>query len=71
MFSATFPEEIQRLAQQFLNNYIFLTVGIVGGACEDVEQEFHLVKKFDKTDKLLQMLQEAGKVFFFFFFYIL
>ena len=33
MFSATFPAQIQRLASEFLNNYLFLQVGIVGGAC--------------------------------------
>jgi superfamily II DNA/RNA helicase len=27
MFSATFPREIQRLAADFLHDYIFLTVG--------------------------------------------
>ena len=27
MFSATFPKEIQRLAGDFLSDYIFLTVG--------------------------------------------
>jgi ATP-dependent RNA helicase DDX3X len=26
LFSATFPKEIQRLAADFLHNYIFLTV---------------------------------------------
>ena len=29
MFSATFPAEIQRLASDFLDDYIFLTVGYV------------------------------------------
>ncbi|KAJ8371603.1 hypothetical protein AAFF_G00306890 [Aldrovandia affinis] len=39
MFSATFPEEIQRLAADFLKtDYLFLAVGQVGGACSDVEQ---------------------------------
>ncbi|KAJ9576018.1 hypothetical protein L9F63_007118 [Diploptera punctata] len=60
MFSATFPEEIQRLAWKFLNNYLFLAVGIVGGACSDVEQRFHLVAKFDKRPKLKNMLTQEG-----------
>ena len=38
MFSATFPEVIRNVAQVFLNNYIFLSVGVVGGACTDVDQ---------------------------------
>ena len=41
MFSATFPDDIQTAAQDFLEDYLFLTVGMVGGACSDVQQEFH------------------------------
>ncbi len=41
MFSATFPTEVQEVAREFLDNYLFLTVGIVGGACTDVAQTFH------------------------------
>lgn len=61
MFSATFPEEIQHLAGKFLNNYIFVAVGIVGGACTDVEQTFYKVSKFEKRPKLLDILKEDGK----------
>eukprot|EP00092_Neocalanus_flemingeri_P039311 GFUD01042797.1.p1 GENE.GFUD01042797.1~~GFUD01042797.1.p1 ORF type:complete len:179 (-),score=38.56 GFUD01042797.1:590-1126(-) len=43
MFSATFPTIIRKVADQFLHQYIFLTVGVVGGACTDVTQMFHLV----------------------------
>jgi ATP-dependent RNA helicase DDX3X len=39
MFSATFPKEIQRLASDFLKDYIFLTVGRVGSASKDVTQK--------------------------------
>ena len=39
MFSATFPDEVQESAQEFLaDDYLFLTVGLVGGACSDVKQ---------------------------------
>ncbi len=38
MFSATFPEAVQNIAAEFLHNYLFLAVGIVGGACTDVRQ---------------------------------
>ena len=44
MFSATFPERIQQLAAEFLNNYLFLAVGVVGGACADVKQDFFEVE---------------------------
>ena len=45
MFSATFPDDIQTTAQDFLNDYLFLTTGMVGGACSDVQQEFYEVAK--------------------------
>ena len=39
MFSATFPDEVQESAQEFLaEDYLFLTIGMVGGACSDVKQ---------------------------------
>ena len=38
MFSATFPEEIQRLAHDFLQDHLFLTVGVVGGTTSDIQQ---------------------------------
>lgn len=45
MFSATFPSDVQDLARDFLNNYLFLSVGIVGGACDDVSQSFFQVMR--------------------------
>ena len=61
MFSATFQEDVQHLAGKFLNNYVFVTIGIVGGACSDVEQVFYQVDKFDKRTKLFEILKEVGK----------
>lgn len=58
MFSATFPEEIQHLAGKFLHNYVFIAVGIVGSASTDVQQIFYQVNRFDKREKLLQLLRE-------------
>ena len=60
MFSATFPEEIQRLAGEFLNDYLFLTVGRVGGACTDVAQYVHEVARDQKRQKLCDILSESG-----------
>jgi len=65
MFSATFPNQVQSLAREFLNNYLFLQVGIVGGACEDVRQTFHNVtemNRMERNEKLVEMLQEQMKV---------
>jgi len=57
MFSATFPPDIQRTAQSLLNNYVFVTVGMVGGACADVQQDFRQVQRGEKRDKVLEILK--------------
>merc|ERR1719435_830524 len=61
MFSATFPDEIQEAAQEFLHDYLFLTVGLVGGACGDVYQTFHEVAKYDKRMKLEEIMQDPER----------
>jgi probable ATP-dependent RNA helicase DDX4 len=61
MFSATFPDEIQRLAGQYLKNYLFLTIGIVGGASSDVEQEFIEVPRREKRQLLTDTLIQYSK----------
>ncbi|XP_050449023.1 ATP-dependent RNA helicase vasa [Cataglyphis hispanica] len=58
MFSATFPNEIQELASRFLKNYLFLAVGIVGGACADVEQNFYQASGQPEKRKLLKEILE-------------
>ena len=61
MFSATFKPDIQNLAKQFLSNYLFLGVGVVGGACEDVRQNFYDVtekSKMQRNEMLVDMLKE-------------
>ncbi|XP_015438333.1 PREDICTED: ATP-dependent RNA helicase vasa, isoform A [Dufourea novaeangliae] len=60
MFSATFPDEVQMLAKRFLNNYLFLAVGIVGGACSDVEQNFYEVEKRKKREMLKEILEREN-----------
>ncbi|XP_030377613.1 ATP-dependent RNA helicase vasa [Scaptodrosophila lebanonensis] len=60
MFSATFPEEIQRMAGEFLKDYVFVTIGVVGGACSDVEQTLYQVSKFKKRAKLLEILRDGA-----------
>ncbi|KAJ8611866.1 hypothetical protein CTAYLR_005779 [Chrysophaeum taylorii] len=63
MFSATFPHEMQKLAGDFLHDYVFLTVGRVGSACKDVTQKFQFVDGRDKPDALMRYLsnlEESG-----------
>jgi ATP-dependent RNA helicase DDX3X len=57
MFSATFPKEIQRLAYDFLNDYIFLAVGRVGQAAADIKQIVEFVEGRDKVQNLMRHLQ--------------
>jgi len=56
MFSATFPKEIQRLAQDFLHDYIFLAVGRVGSTSENITQEVVWVEEDQKKAFLLDLL---------------
>ena len=62
MFSATFPEDIQRLAADFLHDHIFLTVGVVGGTTSDIKQTVIEVGEGegDKREKLQEILIESG-----------
>lgn len=60
MYSATFPEEVQTLARKFLQDYIFLAVGPVGGANSDVVQTFVEVERNNKRDNLMRVLEERG-----------
>jgi probable ATP-dependent RNA helicase DDX4 len=60
MFSATFPKPIQELAQDFLNDYIFLTVGRVGGTSADIEQHVLQLGEYRKRDKLVELLTAEG-----------
>lgn len=60
MFSATFADEVQNLAKDLLENYLFLVVGMVGAACDDVTQTVCEVDKFAKRDKLVEILKDVG-----------
>merc|ERR1719321_1769624 len=58
MFSATFPREIQRLAQAFMRQYIWIAVGTVGGAADSVEQSFVHTHPREKERKVIELLKE-------------
>jgi len=61
MFSATFPKEIQRLAQDFLRDYIFLAVGRVGSTTDFITQKVEYAggRESEKMDRLLQILSKC------------
>uniref|UniRef100_A0A0B7AP21 RNA helicase n=1 Tax=Arion vulgaris TaxID=1028688 RepID=A0A0B7AP21_9EUPU len=60
MFSATFPKEIQMLARDFLDSYIFLAVGRVGSTSENITQKVVWVEEQEKRSFLLDLLNAAG-----------
>lgn len=55
MFSATFPQEIQKLAQDFLSDYVFLAVGRVGSTTDSISQKIEYANDRDKLGMLLRM----------------
>lgn len=59
MFSATFPEEIQRLASDFLNDWIFLRVGRVGSTTDFISQKVMYVQEDDKRFTIVELLKEV------------
>jgi ATP-dependent RNA helicase DDX3X len=60
---------MQRLASDFLSNYIFLAVGRVGSSTDLIDQRVEYVQESDKRSHLMDLLhaQRAngvqGKVF--------
>ncbi|EAZ01575.1 hypothetical protein OsI_23609 [Oryza sativa Indica Group] len=60
LFSATFPPEIQRLASDFLSNYIFITVGRVGSSTDLIMQKVELLSDGEKRGYLLDLLQRQS-----------
>ena len=58
MYSATFPDPIQKLAMNILNFYLFCRVGVVGAANTDVSQKLVRIRGREKKDKLIEMLRE-------------
>jgi len=60
MFSATFPKEIQMLATDFLHDYVFLAIGVVGATSENITQKVYWVDDHDKRSFLLDLIAAAG-----------
>ena len=62
MFSATMPNEIRQLAQQWLNKPAAIEVGPVATPVERIAQSVHLVDKKRKPDLLTRFLKETPQV---------
>lgn len=68
MFSATFPAEVQRIAQKYMRPYVFVAVGRVGSTIDSITQKLIQSPANDKRSKLaillpLLDLQEKTLVF--------
>jgi ATP-dependent RNA helicase DDX3X len=59
MFSATFPREIRKLAEDFLNNYLFISVGRVGSTVESITQVIKFVLDTQKLEEIIKDLRET------------
>ena len=60
MFSATFPKEIQRLARDFLDDYVFLTVGRVGATHAAITQSLRFTEENEKYRELSRIIKEQA-----------
>jgi probable ATP-dependent RNA helicase DDX4 len=62
MFSATFPIDVQKAAAYFLKpKYIFVVIGVVGGACSDVVQEFRKTERSEKRTHMVEIINATPK----------
>ena len=61
MFSATFSDSVQEAAQAFLKDYLFVTVGMVGAICSDVELVFREVESGNKRETLEEILADDAR----------
>lgn len=61
MFSATFPKEIQMLAKDFMQDYIYLAVGRVGSTNEFIRQRLLYADEDQKIKLLVNLLRETEK----------
>ena len=64
LFSATFPPEIQKLAGEFMRDYVWIAVGRVGSTVDSIEQRLFLARggggrKDDTKLRLLAQCLEA------------
>jgi len=52
MFSATFPDNMQKMAQKYMREYVFVAVGRVGSTIESITQKLVKAQRNDKHLKL-------------------
>jgi len=57
MFSATFPKPIQKLARDFLNGYVYISIGREGSTTELVTQKLLFIDEDDKRKEIMNQLE--------------
>jgi ATP-dependent RNA helicase DDX3X len=60
LFSATFPREIQRMATDFLHDYIFIAVGRVGSSTDLISQSVLHVQHHEKRSVLCDLVHSVS-----------
>ncbi|GFT74016.1 probable ATP-dependent RNA helicase DDX5, partial [Nephila pilipes] len=59
MFSATWPKAVQRLAEDFLDDYVQVNIGALQiSANHNITQIVDVIEEDEKEDKLLRLMQE-------------
>ena len=62
MFSATWPEEVQELAEEFLGDFTFMSIGSTElKANKNIHQEVVVCQKDFKQEAFLNKIEELGK----------
>jgi ATP-dependent RNA helicase DDX5/DBP2 len=60
MWSATWPKEVQRLARDYLQDYIQVNIGSLElSASHNIKQIVEVVSEYEKKDRLLKHLEKA------------
>lgn len=60
MWSATWPKEVQRLARDYLKDYIQVNIGSLElSASHNIKQIVEVVSEYEKKDRLLKHLEKA------------
>lgn len=68
MFSATFPDQVQNIAQKYLRPYVFVAVGRVGSTTDSITQRLVQASSNDKRTKfelILPLIDKREKTLIF------
>lgn len=61
MWSATWPKEVQALAEDFLKDYVHVNIGSLElAANHNIRQLVHVLQEHEKDEKLFTLLRQAS-----------